>query len=93
MSGGIPAYLSFAAQRENYRDFPAVARLGQQLGVTRVWADRMVADAAGVAADVVVEGWKRLSGIFGLPHISPLSKHRRITGVEMIRGISKKIAN
>ncbi|MFH0997173.1 MAG: radical SAM protein [Pseudomonadota bacterium] len=42
VSAGIPAYLSFTAQRKNYRDFPAVARLGRQLGVARVWADRMV---------------------------------------------------
>ncbi len=42
VNAGIPAYISFTAQRENYRDFPAVARLGRQLGVTRVWADRMV---------------------------------------------------
>jgi radical SAM protein with 4Fe4S-binding SPASM domain len=42
VNAGIPAYISFTAQRVNYRDFPAVARLGRQLGVTRVWADRMV---------------------------------------------------
>jgi len=39
---GIPAYLSFTAHRGNYRDFPAVARLGARLGVARVWSDRMV---------------------------------------------------
>lgn len=42
ISAGIPAYLSFTAQRGNYRDFPDVARLGRQLGAARVWADRMV---------------------------------------------------
>jgi len=42
VNAGIPTYISFTAQRVNYRDFPAVARLGRQLGVTRVWADRMV---------------------------------------------------
>lgn len=42
VGAGIPAYLSFTAQRCNYRDFPAVARLGRLLGVARVWSDRMV---------------------------------------------------
>ncbi len=42
VNAGIPAYISFTAHRGNYRDFPAVARLGRQIGVTRVWADRMV---------------------------------------------------
>ena len=42
VAAGIPAYLSFTAQRGNYRDFASVARLGRRLGVSRVWADRMV---------------------------------------------------
>ncbi|MCM2359588.1 MAG: radical SAM protein [Geobacteraceae bacterium] len=42
VGAGIPAYLSFTAQRSNYRDFPAVARLGRRLGAARVWSDRMV---------------------------------------------------
>ena len=42
VDAGIPAYISFTAQRDNYRDFPAVARLGRRLGVARVWADRMI---------------------------------------------------
>lgn len=42
VGGGIPAYISFTAQRSNYRGFPAVARLGSRLGVARVWSDRMI---------------------------------------------------
>jgi radical SAM protein with 4Fe4S-binding SPASM domain len=42
VNAGIPAYISFTAHRGNYRDFPAVARLGRRIGVTRIWADRMV---------------------------------------------------
>jgi len=42
VGAGIPVYLSFTAQRCNYRDFPSVARLGRRLGVARVWSDRMV---------------------------------------------------
>ncbi len=47
VSAGIPSYLSFTAHQDNYRDFPAVARLGNMLGVTRVWADRMVPCGSG----------------------------------------------
>jgi len=42
VGAGIPTYLSFTAQRSNFRDFPSVARLGRRLGVARVWSDRMV---------------------------------------------------
>jgi radical SAM protein with 4Fe4S-binding SPASM domain len=38
----IPTHISFTAHRDNFQDFPHVARLGTQLGVTRVWSDRMV---------------------------------------------------
>lgn len=38
----IPTHIAFTADRGNFRDFPAVAKLGQSLGVTRVWADRTV---------------------------------------------------
>lgn len=38
----IPTHISFTAHRSNFRDFPSVARLGHRLGVTRVWADRLV---------------------------------------------------
>jgi radical SAM protein with 4Fe4S-binding SPASM domain len=34
--------LSFTAHRDNYREFPEVARLARSLGVNRVWADRLV---------------------------------------------------
>lgn len=42
VGAGIPTYLSFTAHSGNYREFPAVAQLGRQLGVARVWSDRMV---------------------------------------------------
>ncbi|MZP30360.1 radical SAM protein [Heliobacterium undosum] len=39
---GVPAFISFTAHRENYRDFPEVARLGRRLKVDKVWADRLI---------------------------------------------------
>jgi radical SAM protein with 4Fe4S-binding SPASM domain len=38
----IPTFVSFTAHRDNFREFPSVARLGQALDVTRVWADRLI---------------------------------------------------
>ncbi len=38
----IPTYLSFTAQRQNYREFLEVARLGRKLKVQCVWSDRVI---------------------------------------------------
>ncbi len=39
---GIPTYISFTANRENYRDLPLVARECRKRGITRLWSDRLV---------------------------------------------------
>jgi radical SAM protein with 4Fe4S-binding SPASM domain len=39
--------ISFTAHRDNYREFPQVAKLGRQLGVNRVWADRLIPCGSG----------------------------------------------
>ena len=39
---GVRTLIAFTASRANYREFPAVARLGLRLGVSRVWVDRVV---------------------------------------------------
>jgi len=50
--GRIPTHISFTAHRDNFQDFPRVARLGSELGVTRVWSDRMVpCGRVGVSED------------------------------------------
>lgn len=46
---GVGTLISFTASRRNYRDFPAVARLGRELRVTRVWADRLIPAGQGTA--------------------------------------------
>jgi radical SAM protein with 4Fe4S-binding SPASM domain len=38
----IPSVISFTAHRANFREFFEVARLGRELGVTRVWGDRLI---------------------------------------------------
>ncbi|MBR6569302.1 MAG: radical SAM protein [Clostridia bacterium] len=39
---GIPTYISFTANKENYHDLPQVARQCRKLGITRLWSDRLV---------------------------------------------------
>ncbi len=46
VSHNVPSVISFTAQRDNYREFAAVARLASELGVTRIWADRIIPEAA-----------------------------------------------
>ncbi len=39
--------ISFTAQRSNFREFLDVARLGRELGVNRVWSDRLIPWGSG----------------------------------------------
>lgn len=43
----VPSVISFTAHRNNFLEFPEVAKLGCQLGVTRVWADRLIPEGSG----------------------------------------------
>jgi len=38
----LPTSISFTAQRSNYHEFVDVARFGRELGVSRVWSDRLI---------------------------------------------------
>jgi radical SAM protein with 4Fe4S-binding SPASM domain len=63
---GVPTMLSFTARADNYREFRQVAALGRQLGVVRVWADRMVPLGRGEAAQVLTRAQtKEFVGILG----------------------------
>jgi radical SAM protein with 4Fe4S-binding SPASM domain len=43
----VTTMVSFTAQRGNFRQFPTVARLARELGVNRVWADRLIPQGSG----------------------------------------------
>lgn len=49
VASGVRTLISFTAHRANYREFRDVARLGRQLGVARVWADRLIPWGSGTA--------------------------------------------
>ncbi len=38
----IPTLISFTAHKKNYHEFYDVAKLGYELGVSRVWSDRLI---------------------------------------------------
>ena len=49
VKAGIRTFISFTAHGGNSREFKEVARLGRQLGVSRVWADRLIPSGSGLA--------------------------------------------
>jgi radical SAM protein with 4Fe4S-binding SPASM domain len=44
----IRTMISFTAHKGNYREFPDVARLGCKIGVSKVWADRLIPCGSGL---------------------------------------------
>jgi len=46
VKAGVRTLISFTAHRGNFREFEDVARLGRQLRVSRVWADRLIPQGA-----------------------------------------------
>lgn len=50
LAENVPVTLAFTAQPDNYREFAEVACLGQALGVSRVWSDRVIPPAGPGAA-------------------------------------------
>jgi radical SAM protein with 4Fe4S-binding SPASM domain len=49
VAAGVRTMLAFTAHRDNFREFPEVAKLGRRLKVTRVWADRLIPQGQGGA--------------------------------------------
>ncbi len=47
VSANVRTSISFTAQRANFREFADVARLGRELGVSRVWSDRLIPWGSG----------------------------------------------
>lgn len=53
VKAGITTLISFTAHKANYRDFPEVVKIGQKLGVARVWADRLIPTGSGTDLDLL----------------------------------------
>lgn len=50
---GIPTYISFTANRENYCHLPEVAAQCRKRGITKLWSDRLVPIGQGQALDTI----------------------------------------
>ncbi|MCL2161702.1 MAG: radical SAM protein [Betaproteobacteria bacterium] len=49
----VKSVIAFTAQRSNWREFPDIAALGAKLGVSRVWADRLIPSGQAQRDDVM----------------------------------------
>lgn len=52
----VPTLIAFTAQRANWRELPAVAALGKEVGARRVWADRLIPSGQADRAQVLDAG-------------------------------------
>lgn len=65
---GIRTFISFTAHRGNFQEFEHVARLGRRLGVTRVWADRLIPQGSGSALKDAILTVEETREFFALMH-------------------------
>ena len=73
----IATLISFSAHRGNYREFAAVADLGRDLGVTRVWADRVIPWGSGAAMKDQVLTPDQTRELLQIMHDARLAARRR----------------
>ncbi|RME03497.1 MAG: radical SAM protein [Planctomycetota bacterium] len=52
-AAGVRTMIAFTAHAQNYKEFPAVARVGVELRVAKVWADRMIPWGQGASQHVL----------------------------------------
>jgi radical SAM protein with 4Fe4S-binding SPASM domain len=64
----VHTFISFTAHQKNFFDFPAVARLGLQLEVTRVWSDRLIPWGNGSALESLMLSPDQTRRFFKIMH-------------------------
>ncbi len=74
----IRTLISFSAHRANFREFSEVARLGSDLRVSRVWADRVI--PCGTGAELQVLTPEETREFFQLMHSARAEAKRRWFG-------------
>ncbi len=73
----IRTLISFSAHRANFREFPEVARLGRELRVSRVWADRVIPWGSGSDLSEQVLSPKETREFFEIMHSARREVSRR----------------
>lgn len=83
---GIRTYISFTANRENYRHLPAVARQCRKRRITKLWSDRLVPigngeelSALAITPDVIADYLKTLKRAQGNILIRALYPKTQVT--------------
>jgi radical SAM protein with 4Fe4S-binding SPASM domain len=83
---GVPTLISFTASRSNFREFPEVARLGHELGVSRVWADRLIPSGVGASLRDELLSPEETRELFGIMRETRAELSRRFTRTEISMG-------
>ena len=89
ISNSLRTAVSFTAQRRNYKAFPSVVRLATELGVWRVWSDRLIPAGQGaeMAADMLTaEETREFFGIMQQARAESLRSFSR-TDVSLARAL------
>ena len=51
VKNNIPSMISFTAHKKNYKEFDSVVSLGDKIGVSRIWSDRLIPCGSGALMD------------------------------------------
>lgn len=90
----VQSFISFTAHQNNFEQFRDVARLGLDLGVSRVWADRLIPRGSGSDMEDLMLSPARTRAFFEIMHkahgesVSSFSR----TGISMRRALQFLIA-
>jgi radical SAM protein with 4Fe4S-binding SPASM domain len=86
VAAGVSTLVSFTASRSNFREFPEVARLGHELGVTRVWSDRLIPSGSGAALSEELLSPEETRELFGIMREVRSELQRSFTRTEISLG-------
>lgn len=90
----VRTFISFTAHQNNYLEFQKVARFGLQIGVTRVWSDRLIPWGNGSTFESLIlspDQTRRFFEIMNTAHGEALSSFCR-TDISMHRALQFLIA-
>ncbi len=94
VNAGVTTLIAFTAHRGNFKEFGEVARLAADLGVQRVWADRLVPQGSGAGLEeLILTPWETRKFFASMriardalgklrPHPVQVSMHRALQFLE-----------
>ena len=92
---GVRTFISFTAHQGNFREFAHVARLGRDLRVDRVWADRLIPQGSGSALSETVLTPEETHEFFDIMYKARTEASRKWFGrteIAMHRGLQFLVA-